>query len=131
MLNIDIKYLSAIHDERGWLVEVLKNGDVSGTFGQIYITVARPNKVKGNHFHKKKTEWVHVIHGKAKIVLHSVETGDSHEMVIDNNTTVIKIPPMVAHGFKNISSEILYILIYSDRVYDKKNPDSCPRVVLS
>lgn len=131
MLNIDVKYLSAIHDERGWLVEVLKNGDVSGTFGQIYITVAYPDKVKGNHFHKMKNEWVHVLHGKAKMTFHDVETGDSHEMIVDNNTTVIKIPPMIAHGFKNIGNEIVYILIYSDKVYDKKNPDSFPKMVLS
>lgn len=130
-MGVEVKHLSAIKDERGWLVEILKNGDVSGTFGQIYTTVAYPGKVKGNHYHKKKTEWAHVVRGRAKMAFLDVETGDSSEMIVDDNTTVIKIPPMIAHGFKNTGSETLYVMIYSDKVYDRENSDSYPEEVLS
>lgn len=130
-MGVDVKHLSIIHDERGWLVEILKNEDISGAFGQIYTTVAYPGKVKGNHYHKKKTEWVYIVCGKAKMAFLNVETGESSQMTVADNTTVIKIPPMIAHGFKNTGSETLYVMIYSDKVYDRENPDSYPEEVLS
>jgi len=42
-----VKKLNPIHDERGWLIEILRSDwDVFEKFGQIYLTTAYPNVVK-------------------------------------------------------------------------------------
>jgi len=52
--DIKIKYIRVIPDERGWLMEILRNDDVIfQEFGQIYISTAYPEVVKGWHYHKK------------------------------------------------------------------------------
>lgn len=131
ILDIELKELPVFRDERGWLVEVLKGKEISDTFGQVYITTAHPGKVKGNHYHKEKTEWAYFLSGKAEVAFLDVETGEKRNIIVDNNSTIVKIPPMISHGFKNTGNEMLYVLIYSNKVYDEKNPDSYPEVVLS
>ena len=51
------KPLKVIPDERGWLMEMLRDDDpFFQRFGQVYLTVVYPEVVKGWHYHKKQTD---------------------------------------------------------------------------
>jgi dTDP-4-dehydrorhamnose 3,5-epimerase len=54
--GVKTKKLRVIPDERGWLMEILRNDDeIYNEFGQVYITTAYPEVVKAWHMHKKQT----------------------------------------------------------------------------
>ena len=57
--GVTTKRLRLLVDERGWLMEILRNDwDVFDRFGQVYVTAAYPNVVKAWHMHKKQTDHV-------------------------------------------------------------------------
>ena len=71
MRDIEITDLKKRTDERGWLIEVLRGESLNSTreFGQIFVSVAPPRKVRGNHYHTRKTEWFCVPVGTKKVLL--------------------------------------------------------------
>ena len=51
--GVKTKNLKVVPDERGWLMEILRNDeDIFENFGQVYMTTAYPGVVKGWHLHK-------------------------------------------------------------------------------
>jgi dTDP-4-dehydrorhamnose 3,5-epimerase len=65
------KLLKVIPDERGWLMEMLRDDDpFYQRFGQVYLTVVYPEVVKGWHYHKKQTDHFVVVKGMSKVVLY-------------------------------------------------------------
>ena len=132
MKNIEIKELTVHKDNRGWLAEIFRPDDVNKTIkGQITITTAYPGIVKANHYHKRKLEWYCVIKGKMKLVLKEMSTGKKEEMILsDDKLKILKIGPNIAHGFKNIGNEMLFVLMYIDDPFDPNDPDTFPEVVI-
>ncbi|MFQ6073484.1 MAG: hypothetical protein ACE5KT_12405 [Methanosarcinales archaeon] len=66
-----------------------------------------------------------VIKGEAKLVLCDISTKKTTELILsDQNLKTIKVLPNIAHGIKNIGKEMMYLLIYSDMVFDPENPDT-------
>jgi len=128
--GVAVKNLRVICDERGWLMEILRYDDeIFSRFGQVYVTTAYPGVVKAWHYHKKQTDHLTCIHGMMKVVLYDGREGSKtykliNEFFIGNhNPIVIKVPPMVHHGFKAIGIEVAYFLNVPDELYDYKDPD--------
>jgi len=128
--GVQIKTLRVIPDERGFLMEVLRNDDaLFGGFGQVYLTTAYPGVVKGWHYHKQQTDCMTVVRGMAKIVLCDMRAGSPTKgeinefFVGEKNPVLIRIPVGVAHGMKAIGTETAYMLNVPDRPYDYQNPD--------
>ena len=68
--GVKIKKLSPIPDERGRLMEILRNDDeMFERFGQVYLTTAYPGVVKAWHAHEFQDDNMTVLKGMAKIVL--------------------------------------------------------------
>ena len=92
--------------------------------GQINVVKATPDTVRGNHFHKRKTEWFLVIKGKAKLTLHNLEDNTNENIILtEDEPTLIKIPPNIAHAIQNIGREDMYFLTYVNETYDTKDAD--------
>lgn len=129
---IHSKKLDVKKDPRGWLAEVVRPEDVDNKyFGQILVTTAKHGQIKGNHYHKRKTEWYCVIKGKMKLVLRDNETEEVNEFILgDKKLQTIEISPGVSHGFRNIGDEMLYVLIYINEPFNPKDPDTFPSVVV-
>ncbi|MEK7290545.1 MAG: dTDP-4-dehydrorhamnose 3,5-epimerase family protein, partial [Planctomycetota bacterium] len=69
--GVKIKKLKVIPDERGRLMEILRNDDaIFLKFGQVYITTAYPGVVKAWHYHKIQTDHFAVVLGMMKVVLY-------------------------------------------------------------
>lgn len=116
-------------DARGRLLEVLRNDDEAfspADFGQAYITTVSPGITKAWHLHENQTDRMILIKGSA--LFGCVDTQMSPTVLLslavsDWEPAIIRIPPKIYHGFKNIGKEEALILNIPDRVYNYKEPD--------
>ena len=128
--DVRTKPLKLIPDERGYLMEILREDDpIFERFGQAYLTVAYPGVVKGWHYHKRQQDYFTVVKGMAKVVLYddretSPTRGEVNEFFLgDRNPTLLLIPPLVIHGIKGIGVEPAYLLNIPTHKYDYAAPD--------
>lgn len=128
--GVGAKPLRMVVDERGWLMELMrKDWEVFDGFAQVYVTTARPQVVKGWHLHHKQTDHMACIKGTVKLVLYddrpeSKTTGRVNEFVLaERNPQVVRVPPYVWHGFKNVGEELAFVVNVVDQLYDYKTPD--------
>jgi len=128
--DLKTKKLSVIPDERGRLMEVMRNDDdMFIKFGQAYITTTYPGVVKAWHFHKIQSDYVACVKGMIKIALfdarkESPTYGEINEFFIgEHNPLLILIPNGVYHGWKGVGADEAYILNLPTEPYDYKNPD--------
>ncbi len=69
--DVKTKNLKVIPDERGRLMEILRQDDsLFLKFGQVYMTTTYPEVVKAWHKHEKQTDNVACIQGMIKLVLY-------------------------------------------------------------
>jgi dTDP-4-dehydrorhamnose 3,5-epimerase len=132
--GVKVKNLRVIADDRGRLAEILRIDDeIFEGFGQVYFTTAYPGVVKAWHAHRFQTDYITCISGMIKLVLYderegSTTYGQFEEFYIGiHNPILVKIPPMVWHGFKNIGLEEAIVINVITRPYDHKNPDEIRR----
>ncbi|GFP19250.1 dTDP-4-dehydrorhamnose 3,5-epimerase [Candidatus Hakubella thermalkaliphila] len=128
--GVKIKKLRVIPDERGFLMEMLRSDDeIFEKFGQVYVTAGYPGVVKGWHYHRKQTDYFTVVKGMAKVVLYdgregSPTHGEINEFFMgDMNQILLKIPPLVMHGFKALGTEPAYVINCPTEVYNYEQPD--------
>jgi dTDP-4-dehydrorhamnose 3,5-epimerase len=128
--GVMIKKLTVIADERGRLMEILRNDDeMFAGFGQVYMTTAYPGVVKGWHYHKQQSDNMAVVRGMMKIVLYDGREGSKTKGNIDEyfagvyNPILVHIPPLVFHGFKCISTEEAIVVNTPTDAYNYRDPD--------
>lgn len=128
--DVNTKKLCVIPDERGYLMEILRNDDkFFKKFGQVYMTTAYPSVVKGWHFHKIQTDYMTCVLGMIKLVLYdardeSPTKGQYQEFFIgERNPMLVSIPPGVLHGFKGIGDKMAIIVNTITEVYNYEKPD--------
>jgi len=122
--------LNPLHDERGFLMEILRSDDEGFMrFGQCYVTAAYPGVVKAWHYHARQTDTFCVLRGMAKVVLYdareqSPTRGEVNEFFLGElQPARLRIPKGVYHGFKNIGTELCLVLNLPDQLYDYNEPD--------
>jgi len=128
--GVQVRPLRQIHDERGYLMEMLRSDwPEFERFGQGYVTIGYPGIVKGWHYHKKQTDHFVVVHGTAKVVCYDGRDGSPTRGRVneffpgEKNPMLIKIPPLVLHGFKCVGHEPVYVMNFPTELYDYKAPD--------
>lgn len=128
--GVKVKKLKVIPDERGFLMEMLRSDDdIFEKFGQLYLTCCYPGVVKGWHYHKKQTDHFVCVRGMAKVVLYDGREDSSTYGLIneffmgERNPILVKIPPLVMHGFKAIGGESAFIINCPTELYNYEQPD--------
>jgi dTDP-4-dehydrorhamnose 3,5-epimerase len=128
--GVRIKKLHLIPDERGALMEMLRDDDeLFIKFGQVYITSVYPGVVKGWHYHKIQTDNFVAVKGMIKLVLYdnrqdSPTRGEVKELFIgEKNRLLVQIPPHILHGFKGVGLDEAFIINIPTEPYDRENPD--------
>jgi UDP-2-acetamido-2,6-beta-L-arabino-hexul-4-ose reductase len=127
MKGVEIKRLEVKKDERGWLVEILRNEALKrgDRFGQFLITTAYPGYIKGNHYHTRKFEWYCVIRGEGRLVLQDNTTGEKEDVFLTGEElSLVMIPPGITHAIENTGKDILSVLIYIDDPFNESDPDT-------
>jgi quercetin dioxygenase-like cupin family protein len=130
---IDLR--SAIHrDARGmsffpWQGRLKQTGDLLRTFHLISI---RPGHTRGNHLHPGHAEWLYPFHGDG-VLFWQEASGQAQERLISGDSTLILVPPGIAHAVKNPGPEILYLLAWREEVgaVTATEPETVPHTVTS
>jgi len=128
--GVMIKKLKVIPDERGRLMEIMRNDDLCfSNFGQVYMTSTLPGVVKGFHYHSKQTDQICCVYGMIKLVLYDVrEKSETKDNLLEffigrDNPCLVTVPNMVLHGWKCISLEESLVVNIPTHTYDYKDPD--------
>ncbi len=128
--GVKVKNLKVIPDERGRLMEILRNDEeLFDQFGQVYMTTTYPGIIKAWHLHKLQTDNIAVVKGMLKLALYddregSPTKGEVNEFFIgEHNPALVQVPKDVYHGWKCISETEAVVLNIPTHVYNYKEPD--------
>ena len=128
--GVKVKQLKVIPDERGRLMEILRNDDeIFRKFGQVYMTTAYPGVVKGWHYHKVQYDHFVCVGGMMQLVLYDARKKSSTYKEINeffmglHNPLVVQIPPLVYHGFKAVGNKEAVVINIPTEPYHYKKPD--------
>ena len=128
--DVKIKSLRLIPDERGYLMEMLRSDwPEFDKFGQSYVTACYPGVVKAWHYHNRQWDHFVCVHGMAKVVLYdqrvdSPSKGNINEFHIGFlNPLLVKIPPLVIHGFTAEGGQPALIANFPTELYNYQQPD--------
>ena len=131
MINgVILKKLKILADDRGWLTELIKEGEP--TFAQIKQTTyteTYPGVIKAFHWHKKQTDIWFFSSGMAQVVLYDLRQ-DSPTFKETNvfylgekNPCLLLIPPGVAHGYRVLGHQPIGLFYHTTEIYDPDHPD--------
>lgn len=111
-----------IKDDRGTLAAPLFD---LGELGEIMYSSILPGCVRGNHYHKVKTEYLCIVSGQAKVRMRQVRTGEKKEFeVAGDKLENIEVLPFWTHSLENIGSDEVRYIEYANRPFDPVTPDS-------
>lgn len=131
MINgVKIKKLNIFPDDRGFIAEVIKDGEE--TFievKQTTYTETYPGVIKAFHWHKKQTDAWFVASGMTQVVLYDLRDDSStfKETSVfylgEQNRSMLLIPPGVAHGYRVLGNKPVKLFYHTDKIYDPQDPD--------
>jgi dTDP-4-dehydrorhamnose 3,5-epimerase len=128
--GVMIKKLKVVPDERGHLMECLRNDDeLFIKFGQLYMTTTLPGVVKGWHLHDVQWDNIVCVKGMIKLVLYDDREGSPTRSEIDefflgeHNPMLVRVPDGIWHGWKCVGTEEAYIVNAPTEVYRYDAPD--------
>lgn len=128
-MRVEIKELPLFHDQRGWLTEILASDDKSEGIKQIHFAISKPGAIRGNHYHKKRTEWLCVTSGTGRIFLEDIHTHERKKLIVSGDTPVlVKISPGITHAIENISDVPVHLLVIVDKKINPDNSDTHNRI---
>ena len=108
-------------DDRGGLFEMIKEK----TGGQVFMSYTKPGVTRGNHYHTRKIERFCVIKGEAEICLRQVGQSKVHTFKVSGDKPVfIDMPTFYTHNIKNVGTDELLTVFWSNEIFDPKDPDT-------
>ena len=133
--DVCTKPLRCLQDDRGFLMEILRSDEpIFERFGQVYVTSCRPGIAKAWHYHREQTDHFVCLRGRALVVLFdgregSPTRGQVQEFRLcgppaaEGGAVLVKIPPLVVHGFAALDGAEVHILNIPTQVYRYDAPD--------
>jgi dTDP-4-dehydrorhamnose 3,5-epimerase len=128
--GVKTKQLKIFTDDRGFLSEILKEGEeVFKEIKQATYTESYPGVIKAFHWHKKQWDVWFVAGGMAQIVLHDLrKDSPTHKQTDvfyfgDDNRQVLLIPPGVAHGYRVLGKKRVRLIYFVSEKYNLESPD--------
>ena len=128
--GVEVRSLKAEPDERGFLMEMLRcDWPEFMKFSQAYITACYPGVVKAWHYHKLQWDHFVCISGMARTVLCDLRDESPTQGLVNVfhlgflNPILLKIPPLVYHGFASEGNETSLIVNFPTELYHYSQPD--------
>jgi UDP-2-acetamido-2,6-beta-L-arabino-hexul-4-ose reductase len=120
----DFSYPLAVHrDSRGVFVEMLK----TPSSGQFSFFSAGEGVTRGAHYHHSKTEKFLVVVGLARFRFRSIISNETVEFTVSGTEpTVVESIPGWAHDITNVGESELFVMLWSNEVFDPTKPDTIP-----
>jgi dTDP-4-dehydrorhamnose 3,5-epimerase len=127
--GIKIESLKRNYDERGSFTELMRK-DWKQLLDQDKLVQANfsmtyPQTIRAWHRHLKgQTDYFLVLKGAIKICAYHDETQQLNEIIsTGEHPQIVKVPGHYWHGFKAIGDETAYLLYFTTKLYNHKNPD--------
>jgi len=127
--GIIAKPLKRFFDERGSFTELMRT-DWKEILGeekivQANFSVSYPGIIRAWHRHLRgQVDYFLVLKGALKICAYDDESRELDEIVsTGENLQIVRIPGHYWHGFKVAGNETAFLLYFTNRLYDYKNPD--------
>ena len=106
--GVQVKTLKVLADERGWLMEMLRNDDdLFQGFGQVYLTAAYPGVVKGWHYHKLQVDHFVCVKGMMKVVLFDPREDSPTKGEVNEFAVVIPVPTFITRDQIHVANPAL------------------------
>lgn len=128
--GVKTKQLKIFTDDRGFLTEILKEGEeVFKDIKQATYTESYPGVIKAFHWHKKQWDIWFVAGGMAQVVLYDLRKDSPTYKKTDvfylgdDNRQVLLIPPGVAHGYRVLGKKRVRLIYFVTEKYNLENPD--------
>ena len=129
--GVKTKALRLVPDDRGWLMEILRSDDAElfTRFGQVYVSATYPAVVKAWHYHQRQVDNFACAVGMVKLVLVDTRPGSPTEGTFNEfflgtqNPTLVQVPNLVYHGWKNIGLEVALVVNVPTEPYRHGDPD--------
>lgn len=128
--DVIVKQLKLIPDDRGYLMEMMrKDWPEFMQFAQSYVTACYPGIYKAWHYHKKQWDHFVCLWGMAKVVLYDTREDSPTRGKINTfhmgqlNPTLLRIPPLVYHGFTAEGDQTALIANFPTELYNYQEPD--------
>jgi len=127
--GIMIKPLKRFNDERGSFTETLREDwkDILAEESpvQTNFSASYPGIIRAWHRHLRgQTDYLIVLKGALKICAYDEETKELDEIIATGqDLQIVKIPGHYWHGFKVVGDETAFLVYFTTRLHDYKNPD--------
>jgi dTDP-4-dehydrorhamnose 3,5-epimerase len=129
LTGVIIKPLKKHSDERGFFTELIredwKDALNEDRFVQANFSISYPGIIRAWHRHiRGQTDYFIVLNGAIKICAYSEETQELNEIVSTGEILqIVRIPGHYWHGFKVIGNKKAWLVYFTTKLYDYKNPD--------
>lgn len=117
-------------DNRGSLIELLTTRDGAiEPIVHVYLVEAKAASVRAWVYHRHQHDRLAYTQGRFQIALYDIRpespTFNKLSVLIlgEDNPTLLRIPPFVVHGVKNIGSTDSTFVNLPTHVYDPQHPD--------
>jgi dTDP-4-dehydrorhamnose 3,5-epimerase len=127
--GIIVKPLKRMNDERGAFTELLRQ-DWKDLLGkefpvQANFSVTYPGTIRAWHRHVRgQTDYMVVTKGSLKICIYDEETGELDEIISSGqDLQAVRVPGHYWHGFKVLGDETAFLVYFTTRLYDYRDPD--------
>ncbi len=105
------KIKAVFKDKRGSIFDIVEN-EVRHVG---MVTFARKGVIRGNHYHKKSTQFTYVLSGKIRMITANVKGGEKKVFLLESGSFA-KIPPRIAHTYEALTkAELLDMTTESRR----------------
>jgi len=92
------KIKPAFTDKRGDINDILEE-----QVGHVGLITFKKGAIRGNHYHKKSTQYTYILKGKIKFVTSDINGKHRKEFILEEGT-FSRIPPQVVHAYKALTS---------------------------
>jgi dTDP-4-dehydrorhamnose 3,5-epimerase len=124
--GVELRPLKKYRDERGWLVELFRNDEMPDGHEVVmaYVSMTLPGIARGPHEHREQADLFCFL-GPSNFKLYMWDTrrqsathGNRMTVVVgEDNPQLVRIPPGVAHAYKNVGSQPGIVYNLPDRLY--------------
>jgi dTDP-4-dehydrorhamnose 3,5-epimerase len=115
--------LKVFEDERGWFVEIRRDGLLPHATVQTNVSFSRKGVIRGLHYHERgQDDLFACLTGMARVVVLDRETDEAFTVDIgDKNPVAVYVPGRLAHGFEALTD--LLFCYHVTQEYDPAEPD--------
>jgi len=131
---VRILYLDDRGDQRGFSYSLQdRQFSFLGSVKDVHFSTTLPGHMRGNHFHRLRKEVLVVRYEDSWTLAWDQGEGTVPELrkFDGSGTVVVEIEPLASHAVRNDGQRPLLIFAMCNGIYDRANPDSYSRIVLT